>query len=57
MTYHSKAVDRARAETGKNRKKIAEYVEWARSASAKARTDAEQATVLRSLLNLTEGLQ
>lgn len=41
---------------GENRKQIAKYVEWARETAAKCRTDAERATVLTTLLRLTEGL-
>tara|TARA_B100000949_G_scaffold233706_1_gene250785 strand:- start:391 stop:555 length:165 start_codon:yes stop_codon:yes gene_type:complete len=49
-------LDRHRTRIGAERKQVAEYVAWAREAIEKCRTDAERATLLRTLLRLTEGL-
>lgn len=52
----TKTLDRHKTRIGQERKQIAQYVEWARETAAKCRTDAERATVLNTLLRLTEGL-
>lgn len=52
----ARAVDRHKTRIGQKRKQIAQYVEQSRKDAAKCRTDAERATVLNTLLRLTDGL-